>query len=40
VKNGMMIPFSIEAIYKLKEGDYGYAKFNVKRIEYDIPERF
>jgi hypothetical protein len=40
VKNGMMIPFSIEAIYKLKEGDYSYAKFNVKRIEYDIPERF
>lgn len=38
--NGKMIPFSIEAIYKLKEGDYSYAKFNVKKIEYNVPERF
>ena len=40
VKNGMMIPFSIEAIYKLKEGDYSYAKFKVMKIEYNVPERF
>jgi hypothetical protein len=40
VKNGMMIPFSIEAIYKLKKGDYSYAKFNVKKIEYNVPKRF
>lgn len=39
-KNGMIIPFTIEAIYRLSEGDYSYAKFNVKRIEYNIPGRF
>jgi hypothetical protein len=39
-KNGIVIPFAIEAIYRLKEGDYSYAKFNVTRIEYDIPEKF
>lgn len=39
-KNGIIIPFAIEAIYRLNEGDYSYAKFNLKRIEYDVPERF
>ena len=39
-ENGMIIPFTIEAIYRLKEGDYSYANFNVKRIEYDVPEKF
>lgn len=38
--NGMLIPFSIEAAYKLKEGDYSYAKFKVSVIEYNIPEKF
>jgi hypothetical protein len=39
-KNGTIIPFAIEAIYRLKHGDYSYAKFNVKRIEYNVPARF
>jgi hypothetical protein len=39
-KNGIIIPFTIEAIYRLKKGDYSYAKFNVKRIEYNVPKRF
>ena len=38
--NGVIIPFAIEAIYRLKEGDYSYAKFSVKRIEYDVPKKF
>lgn len=38
--NGMLIPTMIEAVYKLKTGDYSYAKFNLKNIEYDIPQRF
>lgn len=38
--NGIVVPTTIEAIYRLKEGDYSYAKFNVKRIEYNVPERF
>jgi hypothetical protein len=39
-KNGVIIPLAIEAIYRLKEGDYSYAKFNVKSIEYNVPEKF
>jgi hypothetical protein len=38
--NGMVIPMHIEAIWKLEEGDYSYAKFKVKKIEYDQPEKF
>jgi len=26
--NGIIIPANIEAIYRLKEGDYSYARFN------------
>lgn len=38
--NGILIPTMIEAVYKLKTGDYSYAKFNLKNIEYDIPQKF
>ena len=38
--NGIVIPTTIEAIYRLKEKDYSYAKFNVKTIEYNIPASF
>lgn len=38
--NGVKIPVTIEAAYMLKDGKYTYAKFNVNRIEYDIPEKF
>lgn len=38
--NGIVVPTTIEAIYRFKEGDYSYAKFNVKRIEYHLPEKF
>lgn len=38
--NGIFIPTTIEAIYKLQEGDYSYARFTVKKIQYGIPEKF
>lgn len=38
--NGMIVPTSIEAIYRLEKGDYSYAKFKIKKIEYDRPEKF
>lgn len=39
-KAGMMIPFAIEALYQLKDGDYSYAKFYLNEIEYDVPEKY
>ena len=38
--NGVIIPTEIEAIWELEEGDYSYVRFNVKKIEYDEPEKF
>lgn len=38
--NGILIPTTIEAIYALEKGHYSYAKFHVKKIEYNIPEKF
>ncbi len=38
--NRILIPTAIEAIYKLKKGDYSYAKFKVKVLEYGKPKRF
>lgn len=38
--NGIMIPTRAEVFWRLQEGDFSYAKFNVKNIEYDIPERY
>ncbi len=33
--NRVIIPATIEAIWKLAKGDYSYAKFKIKTIEYD-----
>jgi hypothetical protein len=38
--NGVIVPTTIEAIYRLKEGDYSYARFKVKTIEYDKAYKF
>lgn len=38
--NGVVVPTHIEAIYRLKEGDYRYANFKVETIEYNVPEPF
>lgn len=35
--NNVVIPTEIEAIWKLKSGDYSYARFNIKKIEYENP---
>jgi len=40
VKNGIIIPTEAEMFWRLKEGDFSYAKFNVKEIEYNISQRF
>ncbi|OOV13276.1 DUF6544 family protein [Flavobacterium sp. LM4] len=39
--NGVKIPFSAEAVWKLKTGDFSYAKFKVTAIQYNqnIPKR-
>ena len=39
-RNGVKIPFSNQAIWRLNDGDYCYAKFEIQTIEYNIPEQF
>lgn len=38
--NGIVIPTKIEGIWRLKSGDFSYAKFNINKIEYDKPEKY
>lgn len=38
--NGVIVPMKAEAIWKLEKGEVSYAKFNVKKIEYDTAEKF
>ncbi|MEO5945055.1 MAG: DUF6544 family protein [Ferruginibacter sp.] len=38
--NRVIIPTEAEVSWRLKEGDFSYAKFNVKTIEYNKLERF
>ena len=38
--NNVMIPTSAEVAWRILNVDYAYAKFNVKSIEYDNPEKF
>ena len=38
--NGVIIPTKIEALWRLKEGDFNYVNFNLEKIEYDKPEQF
>ena len=37
---GMLIPITAEVLWRLKEGDFSYARFNVTRIEYNKPAQF
>ncbi len=39
-RNGIIIAMQAEVFWRLKEDDFSYAKFNVKTIEYNKPERF
>ncbi|MDB5286769.1 MAG: hypothetical protein JWR05_1718, partial [Mucilaginibacter sp.] len=36
----IVVPTAFEVLWRLKKGDFSYAKFNVKKIEYDKPGRF
>ena len=38
--NGVIVPTKAEAIWKLEKGEFSYARFNVKKIEYDKPAKF
>lgn len=38
--NSVVIPTNIEGIWRLPEGDYSYAKFIIKTIEYNKREKF
>ena len=38
--NNVLIPTSFEVLWRLKKGDFSYAKFNLKKIQYNIPEKF
>ena len=40
VKNDMLVPMTAEVLWRLKEGDLSYAKFNVEKLEYNEPARF
>ncbi len=37
---GITIPTKVEVVWRLEKGDFSYAKFNVKKIEYDKAEKF
>ncbi|MDB5205035.1 MAG: hypothetical protein JWR72_110 [Flavisolibacter sp.] len=38
--NGVLVPTTFEVLWRLEKGDLSYAKFNMKKIEYDKPDRF
>ncbi len=38
--NGVLIPLQIEVLWRLKEGDFPYARFRVREIEYNRPEKY
>ena len=38
--DGFKIPTKIEGIWRLGDGDFSYAKFNVKKIDFNRPEQY
>ncbi|MDP4285548.1 MAG: hypothetical protein Q8891_14070 [Bacteroidota bacterium] len=38
--NNVMVPLSFDVLWRLEKGDFSYAKFNIKKIEYDKAEMF
>lgn len=38
--NNVIIPTNFEVLWRLEEGDFSYANFNIKVVEYDKPEKF
>jgi len=39
-RHGIIIPVQAEVFWRLKEGDFSYAKFNLTEVEYNIPKKF
>ncbi len=38
--NHVLVPTNFEVLWRLEKGDFSYAKFNIKRIEYNNPKQF
>jgi hypothetical protein len=38
--NGVKIPTEVEVLWRLKDGDLPFARFNVLQLEYDVPGQF
>jgi hypothetical protein len=38
--NNILVPSHCEVFWRLKTGDFSYAKFNITKVEYDNPSRF
>lgn len=38
--NSVIIPTSFDVLWRLEQGDFSYAKFNITAVEYDLPEKF
>jgi len=36
----ILVPTTFEVLWRLKKGDFSYAKFNMKKIEFDYPQKF
>ena len=38
--NKIVVPTAFEVLWRLKKEDFSYAKFNLKKMEYNKPEKF
>ncbi len=38
--NNVIIPTNFEVLWRLPEGDFSYANFNITEVEYNKPEKF
>jgi hypothetical protein len=40
VLNQIIVPTTFEVLWRLKKGDFSYAKFFIKKVEYNVPKAF
>jgi hypothetical protein len=38
--NNLFVPTGFEVLWRLPEGDFSYAKFNITAVEYNNPKKF
>ena len=38
--NGVVVPTCLEVLWRLQKGDFSYAKFNIRKVEYGNPKMF